>query len=89
MGTRHGVCPLICAAPTVAVADNVTCRFSDVALDRLRERLHQQKRQAERDPERDGGAAAQVEDFEALRNSLPVLPGFPNPTNLRNDAPRG
>ena len=55
-------------AVAVAVANNLTCRFSDPELDKLREQLQQQKYQVERDAaraERERLAAERLETSKA------------------------
>lgn len=57
-------------AVAVAVANNLTCKFSDPALDKLRVDLQQQKYQAERDAER------------ATAPEQPPAPALPTSKNL-------
>ena len=62
-------------AVAVAVANNLTCRFADSALDKLRERLQGEKYQAQQDAreaERDRAAAEQLEKSKVLEKHPPV-----------------
>lgn len=63
-------------AVAVAVANNLTCRFSDPALDKLREELQQQKYLAEREAaraERERLAAEQLVKAKALTPAIPPI----------------
>lgn len=76
-------------AVAVAVNNGLTCRFSDPALDKLRDELQQQKYQAERDAaraERDRAAAAQLEKSkEPEEVPLPPAP-VPSPIQAEKAA---
>ena len=63
-------------AVAVAVANGLTCKFSDPALDKLRENLQQQKYEAAREAaqaERERIAAAQLEKVKALTPAIPPI----------------
>ena len=60
-------------AVAVAVANNLTCKFSDPELDKLREQLTQQKYQAERDTARAERESLAAEHLEKSKAS-PVHP---------------
>lgn len=69
-------------AVAVAVANNLTCRFSDPTLDKLREQLQQQKYKAERDAARaERPAAAQLEN-------VPQVAPLPSPIQQIREAVR-
>jgi hypothetical protein len=81
-------------AVAVAVAENLTCKFQDPALDALRERLQAERYQAEREArqavEREAQAvkevaAAKEKEKEAGREAMPVSPALA-PSNQTREA---
>ena len=77
-------------AVAVAVNNNLTCRFSDPALDKLRDELQQQKYKAEREAagtERERQAAEQLEKLKKPDKVTPV-PDSPPSNNQEVPDPR-